>query len=86
MADDGVKSGYASGATDDFRFKAIEDKVHVRDLQATTLKLPGFNQQAFTCRCIGRDFRLTGVQGLGNQRTRHIGSINDVPISRWNGL
>ncbi len=63
MAGGGVRGGYAHGATDDFGFKAVEDKVHVHDLHATILKLIGFDHETFTYRYAGRDFRLTDVHG-----------------------
>ncbi len=63
MAGGGVRGGYAHGATDDFGFRAVEDKVHVHDLHATILKLVGFDHETFTYRYAGRDFRLTDVHG-----------------------
>jgi hypothetical protein len=63
MAGGGVKGGYAHGATDDFGFAAIEDKVHVHDLHATILHLLGFDHERLTYRYAGRDFRLTDVHG-----------------------
>jgi hypothetical protein len=63
MAGGGVKGGYVHGATDEFGFKAVEDKVHVHDLHATILKLMGFDHEKFTYRYAGRDFRLTDVHG-----------------------
>jgi uncharacterized protein (DUF1501 family) len=63
MAGGGVRGGYAHGATDDFGFRAVEDKVHVHDLHATILKLIGFDHETFTYRYAGRDFRLTDVHG-----------------------
>ena len=53
----------AYGATDDFGFKAMEDKVHVHDLHATILHLMGFDHEKLTYRYAGRDFRLTDVHG-----------------------
>src|SRR6185503_4455 len=41
MAGGGVKGGIVHGATDDFGWHAIEDKVHVHDLHATILHLMG---------------------------------------------
>jgi uncharacterized protein (DUF1501 family) len=35
MAGAGVKGGQAFGATDDFGYAAVENKVHVHDLHAT---------------------------------------------------
>jgi hypothetical protein len=63
MAGGGVKGGYAYGATDEFGFKAIENKVHVHDLHATILKLMGFDHEKLTYRWAGRDFRLTDLYG-----------------------
>ena len=63
MAGGGVKGGYVHGATDEFGFKAVENKVHVHDLHATMLKLIGFDHEKFTYRYAGRDFRLTDVHG-----------------------
>jgi len=63
LAGGGVKGGHVHGATDEFGFQAIEDKVHVHDLHATLLHLLGFNHETFTYRYAGRDFRLTDVHG-----------------------
>lgn len=63
LAGGGVRGGYVHGATDDFGFKAVTDRVHVHDLHATMLKLLGFDHERFTYRYAGRDFRLTDVHG-----------------------
>jgi hypothetical protein len=63
MAGGGVKGGYIHGATDEFGFQAVENKVHVHDLHATLLWLLGFDHERFTYRYAGRDFRLTDVHG-----------------------
>ncbi|MFY9252113.1 MAG: DUF1501 domain-containing protein [Fuerstiella sp.] len=63
MAGGGVKGGYVHGATDEFGFKAVENKVHVHDLHATILKLMGFDHEKFTYHYAGREFRLTDVHG-----------------------
>jgi hypothetical protein len=63
MAGGGTKGGYAHGATDDFGFKAVQDKMHVHDLHATILHLMGFDHEKLTYRHAGRDFRLTDVYG-----------------------
>ena len=63
MAGGGVKGGHVHGATDEFGFAAVEDRVHVHDLHATILHLLGFNHETFTYRYAGRDFRLTDVHG-----------------------
>jgi len=63
LAGGGVKGGQAIGATDEFGFAAVENKVHVHDLHATMLHLLGFDHEKFTYRYAGRDFRLTDVHG-----------------------
>ena len=63
LAGGGVRGGYAHGATDDFGFAAVENRVHVHDLHATLLHLLGFDHTKLTYRFAGRDFRLTDVQG-----------------------
>jgi len=63
LAGGGVKGGQAIGATDEFGFAAVEDKVHVHDLHATLLHLLGFDHEKLTYRYAGRDFRLTDVHG-----------------------
>jgi uncharacterized protein (DUF1501 family) len=59
----GVKGGHVHGATDDFGWHAVEDKVHVHDLHATVLHLMGLDHQRLTYRYGGRDYRLTDVHG-----------------------
>ena len=51
------------GTTDDFGFAAVEDRVHVHDLQATILHLLGLDHERLTYRFQGRNFRLTDVEG-----------------------
>jgi len=63
MAGGGVRGGYVHGATDEFGFKAVENRVHVHDLHATILHLMGFDHERLTYRYAGRDFRLTDVHG-----------------------
>ncbi len=63
MAGGGVRGGYVHGATDEFGFRAVENKVHVHDLHATIMKLVGYDHEKFTYRYAGRDFRLTDVHG-----------------------
>ena len=63
MAGGGVRGGYVHGATDEFGFKAVDNKVHVHDLHATILALLGFDHEKLTFRTAGRDFRLTDVHG-----------------------
>ncbi|HZE97626.1 MAG TPA: DUF1501 domain-containing protein [Planctomycetota bacterium] len=63
MAGGGVKGGLAYGATDEFGWHAVENKVHVHDLHATILHLMGINHEKLTYRYSGRDYRLTDVHG-----------------------
>ena len=59
MAGGGVKGGTTYGSTDEFGARAVENKVHIHDLHATTLALLGFDHTKLTYRYNGRDFRLT---------------------------
>jgi uncharacterized protein (DUF1501 family) len=63
LAGGGVKGGQVVGATDEFGFQAVENRVHVHDLHATILRLLGFDHTKLTYRYAGRDFRLTDVHG-----------------------
>jgi len=63
VAGGGVKGGQKYGATDEFGYDAVENKVHVHDLHATVLHLLGFDHEKLTYRYNGRDFRLTDVYG-----------------------
>lgn len=63
LAGGGARGGYVHGATDEFGFAAIENRVHVHDLHATLLKLLGFDHEKLTYRFAGRDYRLTDVHG-----------------------
>lgn len=63
LAGGGVKGGHVHGATDEFGFQAVENRVHVHDLHATILHLLGFDHTRLTYRYAGRDFRLTDVHG-----------------------
>ncbi len=63
MAGGGIKGGQAYGATDEFGFDVVKDKVHVHDQHATMLRLLGFDHEKLTYRYNGRDFRLTDVYG-----------------------
>ncbi|HEX3987977.1 MAG TPA: DUF1501 domain-containing protein, partial [Verrucomicrobiae bacterium] len=63
LAGGGIKGGMTFGATDEFGWHAIENKVHVHDLHATILHLMGINHERLTYRYSGRDYRLTDVFG-----------------------
>jgi uncharacterized protein (DUF1501 family) len=63
LAGGGVRGGQVIGATDEFGFRAVEERVHVNDLHATILKLLGLDHVALTYLFEGRDQRLTDVGG-----------------------
>jgi hypothetical protein len=63
LAGGGIKGGVTYGKTDDFGYKAVENKVEVHDLHATMLHLLGLDHTKVTFRFGGRDMRLTDVHG-----------------------
>jgi Protein of unknown function (DUF1501) len=63
MAGGGVKGGTIHGATDEYGYKAIENKCEIHDLHATMMHLLGFDHTRLTFRFGGRDMRLTDVKG-----------------------
>jgi hypothetical protein len=63
MAGGGVRAGMHYGATDEFGYKAVENKVQPNDLHATILHLLGIEHEKLTYRYNGLDFRLTGLAG-----------------------
>jgi hypothetical protein len=63
LAGGGVKGGQAYGATDEWGYKVIENKVEIHDLHATMLHLLGVDHKRLTFRFGGRDMRLTDVHG-----------------------
>jgi len=63
MAGGGVRGGIVHGATDEFGYHAIEDKVEIYDLHATMLHLLGVEHTRLTYRFSSRDMRLTDVHG-----------------------
>ena len=63
MAGGGIKGGAHYGASDEFGYKAVENRVHVNDLHATILHLLGIDHERLTYFFNGRDFRLTDVAG-----------------------
>jgi hypothetical protein len=62
MAGGGVKPGVI-GATDEFGYRAVENKKSVYDFHATVLHLLGLNHEKLTYQFNGRGMRLTDVQG-----------------------
>ena len=62
LAGGGVKSGYVHGKTSETGDKAVEGKVHFRDLHATILNLMGLDHQHLNYQHEGRLHRLTGPE------------------------
>lgn len=63
LAGGGVKPGTIYGATDEWGYKAIENRTEIHDLHATMLYLLGVDHTRSTFRFGGRDMRLTDVKG-----------------------
>ncbi len=63
LAGGGVQGGTVFGATDEYGYKAVENRVTVHDLHATILHLLGLDHTRLTFRFGGRDMRLTDVHG-----------------------
>jgi hypothetical protein len=63
VAGGGLKGGIAYGSTDEFGFKAEQNRVSLHDLHATLLNQLGMDHTKLTYRYAGRDFRLTDVHG-----------------------
>lgn len=59
----GARGGAIYGATDDYGYRAIENKCELHDLHATMLHLAGMDHKRLTYRFSGRDMRLTDVHG-----------------------
>ena len=64
MAGGGVKGGFTYGATDEFGYHAVEDRMHIHDFHATMLHLLGIDHEKLTYTYGGRNFRLTDVAGV----------------------
>ena len=63
MCGGGAKGGTIFGATDEYGYKAVENKVTIHDLHATMLAMLGMDHEQLTFRFSGRDMRLTDVHG-----------------------
>ena len=63
MAGGGIKGGTIYGATDEYGYRAIQNKMTVHDMHANMLHLMGINHEKLTYRYGGRDVRLTDVHG-----------------------
>ena len=63
MAGGGVNRGTTYGATDEYGYRVVENKLTVHDLHANMLHLLGIDHKKLTVRFSGRDMRLTDVHG-----------------------
>ncbi len=63
LAGGGVKAGYVHGRTDETGSRAVDGKVHFRDLHATILELLGLPANDLQYWYAGRYHRLTGPEG-----------------------
>ena len=63
MAGGGAKPGITYGATDEFGYRAVENKLDIHDMHATMLHLLGMDPKKMTYFFDGRDMRLTDVHG-----------------------
>jgi hypothetical protein len=63
MAGGGIKGGQVVGATDAIGLRAIENPVHFRDIHTTILHQLGLEQNKLTYPHLGRNERLTFVEG-----------------------
>ena len=43
-----MKEGYVYGATDEFGYYAVEDRMHIHDLHATMLHMLGLDHERLT--------------------------------------
>ena len=62
MAGGGIKPGITYGATDEFGYRAVENKLDIHDMHATMLHLLGVNHEQLTFPFQGLDQKLTGVE------------------------
>lgn len=78
MAGAGVKKGFVYGATDNFGYYAVEDRMHINDLHATMLHLVGLDHERLTFNYGGRPFRLTRRRGKSCDQDSGV-----ISISLW---
>jgi uncharacterized protein (DUF1501 family) len=72
MAGGGFKGGHIHGATDDFGYKSVQDRVSVPDLHATILNQLGLDHTRLTYLHNGRPERLTDPEVTGARIVREI--------------
>jgi uncharacterized protein (DUF1501 family) len=75
MAGGGFKPGYIYGATDDFGYRAVENRVSVPDLHATILQQLGIDHRKLAYQHNGREETLTDFPATGAK------VVNDILAS-----
>ncbi|HWL08082.1 MAG TPA: DUF1501 domain-containing protein [Planctomicrobium sp.] len=63
MAGGGIKGGVSYGTTDELGARAVENKLHVKELHATVLHQMGFDPNRLSYFHQGLDQKLVGVEG-----------------------
>jgi len=63
MAGGGTRAGYTHGETDEFSYNVIGQPVTTYDLNATMLRLLGFDNNLLTYFYLGRNYKLTDTSG-----------------------
>lgn len=63
LAGGGIRGGMTYGATDEYGYHAVENRIEIHDLHATMLHLVGIDHTRLTMRFSGREMRLTDVFG-----------------------
>jgi hypothetical protein len=63
MAGGGIRGGTVVGATDAIGLRPVESPHHFRDIHATLLHQMGLDQHKLTYPHLGRDERLTFLEG-----------------------
>ena len=67
MAGGGIKGGQVVGATDEIGLRAVDSPHHFRDIHTTILHQLGLDQDQLTFPHLGRNERLTAIQGKVNR-------------------
>ena len=63
-----MKAGINHGATNNYGYEAVQDKVHMHDWHATILHLLGLDHERLTYRYTGRNMRLTDVKEKSSRK------------------
>jgi hypothetical protein len=78
LAGGGIRGGRAYGATDEFGFKAVENRSSVHDLHATMLHCLGFDHERLTYRHAGRDFPPYRRERQRDSRNRELAGARET--------